>query len=444
MAVHPIEFRYSTEEMRAIFDENNILAKRLLVEAAIAKANAKVGKIPKNAAEKIAGKANTKDVSLKRVKEIEKETQHDLMAIVKALSEKCGDAGKYVHLGATSYDVVDTAWALVFREALEVVFADAQKVRETLLKSAKKYRDQVMVGRSHGQHAVPITLGLKFSVWAAEMDRHLKRLVEAQHIISVGKMTGAVGTGAALGEKAVLIQKYVMEELGLKEPLATTQVLQRDRHAEVVFDLVLVAQTLEKIHREIRNLQRTEIGELSEPFAEKQVGSSTMPHKRNPWKSERVCGIARYLRGNVPPVLENIALEHERDLTNSSCERIVFPETFILTDFILRESQKILPGLVVYPERMEQNLKLTQGMIMAEAVMGRLVEKGMGRQEAHELNRKLAMEAYEGGKGFDEVLGKSKEIAKYLDKDELRIVLSPENYLGAAKEQVDHVLKELG
>lgn len=443
MAVHPIEFRYSTEEVRAIFDEKNILAKKLLVEGAIAKANAKVGKIPNEAAEKIAKKANVKDVFIGRVKEIEKETQHDLMAIVKALAEQCGDAGKYVHLGATSYDVVDTAWALIFREAIEVVFADVQKLKGILLENTKRYRNQVMVGRSHGQHAVPITLGLKFAVWAAEVDRHLKRLVEAQRIISVGKMMGAVGTGAALGEKAVLIQKYVMEELSLKEPLATTQVLQRDRHAEVIFDLVLVTQTLEKIHKEIRNLQRTEIGELSEPFAEKQVGSSTMPQKRNPWKSERVCGIARYLRGNVPPVLENIALEHERDLTNSSCERIVFPETFILTDFILRESQNILSGLVVHPEKMEQNLNLTQGMVMAEAVMGKLVEKGLGRQDAHELNRTLAMKAYEEGKGFEEVLKGSKEIAKYLNEKEIKEVLSPENYLGATQEQIDCVLKEL-
>jgi adenylosuccinate lyase len=439
MAVHPIEFRYSTPNMRAVFEEENILAKKLLVEAAIAKAHAAVGNIPKDVAGVISKNANVDVVKISRVKEIEKETQHDLMAIVKALSERCGDAGKYVHLGATSYDVVDTAWALILNDALDVLEKDLLGLKKILLEKTKKYRDLTMVGRTHGQHAVPITLGLKFAVWAAEVERHLYRVEESKKMISVGKMTGAVGTGAALGEKALEVQKEVMKELGLEVPLATTQVVQRDRHAEVVFHVVLLSQTLVKIAQEIRNLQRTEIGEVSEPFGKKQVGSSTMPQKRNPWKSERVCGIGRYLRGLVGPALGNVALEHERDLTNSSCERLLFPESFILTDFMLVELSKILDGLQVYPENIKKNLALSGGLEMAEAVMLKLTEKGMGRQEAHEAVRKAAMKSIESKKPFAEVLVADSG----LGRGEIDAALNPENYLGAAKEQIDLILKKL-
>jgi adenylosuccinate lyase len=444
MPIHPIEYRYSNPEMYAVFTEENILEKKLLVEAAIAKAHAKVGTIPEKDAEEIAKHANTKEVTLERVKEIEQETQHDLMAIVKALSEKCGEAGKYVHLGATSYDIVDTSWALLFKEALGIIQKDLQELKRILLESASKHKNLVMAGRTHGQIAVPTTLGLKFAVWAVENQRNITRVEEDLKLIGVGKMTGAVGTGAPLGKNAVKIQDLVMKELGLESPLATTQVIQRDRHAEVILHLAIIGKSLEKIAKEIRNLQRTEIGEISEPFGKKQVGSSTMPQKRNPWKSERICGLARYLSSNVKPALENIPLEHERDLTNSSCERIVFPESFVVCDFILKQACKILDGLVVYPANMKKNLELTKGRVMGEAVMIKLVEKGIGRQEAHELVRTASMKSFEQDTDLKSVLLKEPEISKALSAKEIDEVMKPENYIGSASEFVDNVLKKLG
>lgn len=439
--IHPIEFRYCTDEMRKIFEQENIVAKKLLVEAAIAKAHAKLGTIPKESAEEIAKHANTKEVTLERIAEIEKETQHDVMALVKALSEKCGDSGNYVHLGATSYDIIDTSWALIFKEAIDVLLTRLQELKKVLVKKTTKYKSLVMVGRTHGQHATPITLGLKFAVWLAEVQRHVERLERAKEIISVGKMTGAVGTGAALGEKAVEVQTIVMKELGLKGPLVTTQVVQRDRYAEIIFGIALIAGTLEKIGKEIRNLQRTEIGELEEAFGKKQVGSSTMPHKRNPWKSENVCGIARYLRSNVAAALENIALEHERDLTNSSCERIIFPESFILCDFISKRMIKIVGGLTANEDNIKKNLELSKGRIMGEAVMLKLVERGMGRQEAHEVIRELAMQSFKENMPLGSVLVSDKRVNDLLSGSEIKEVLKPENYIGSALEQIENVLK---
>ncbi|MFH1424302.1 MAG: adenylosuccinate lyase [archaeon] len=442
MAIHPIEFRYSTEEMRAIFEEQNIFEKKLLVEAALAKAHAAVGNIPNGAAAEIE-KAIPK-VTLSRAKEIEEETQHDVMAIVKALGEQCGEAGKYVHLGATSYDIVDTSWALLLVEALEVVEKRLSEFKKVLLDSAKKYQDTIMVGRSHGQHGLPITLGLKFAVWAAEAQRNLERVQQAKEVVAVGKMTGAVGTSASFGKNAAKIQEHVMKGLGLKEPLATTQVVQRDRHAQAILTLAMIGQSLEKIGKEIRNLQRTEIGEVEEPFGKKQVGSSTMPQKRNPWKSERVCGLARVLRSNVMPALENIPLEHERDLTDSSCERVILPESFVLCDFMLKEMIAIVSGLVVYPERMKENLKMSRGRNMGEAVMMALTEKGIGRQEAHELVRAAAMESFENNIKMKEALLKNAKIKELLGEKGVEHALKPENYLGATKEHINTVLKKLG
>lgn len=444
MAIHPIDSRYATQEMRAIFSEESILQKRLLVEAAVAKAHASVGNIPKAAAEEIARHANTKEVTLQRVEEIEKETQHDIMGLVKALTEKCPSAGKYVHLGITSYDVVDTAWALIFKDALKIIGKDLKELKKILLEGARQYKDLVMVGRTHGQHAVPTTLGLKFAVYACEIERHLQRITEAERVIGVGKLTGAVGTAASLGKHAVKIQVNAMKELGLEAPLVTTQIIQRDRHAQVIFALVLVGQTLEKIAKEIRNLQRTEIGEIEEPFKEKQVGSSTMPQKRNPTKSERICGVARYLRSNVLPALENIPLEHERDLSNSSCERIIFPETFVLCHYILKEMIKIMQSLKIYPASMRQNLEMTKGRIMAESIMIRLSEKGMNRQEAHEVVRRLSMRSFEKDLDFVDLLKKEPVVRKYLKEKEIEDALKPESYIGTAVEQVENVLKEIG
>ena len=444
MAVHPIEYRYNTKEMLVLFQEENILQKRLDVESALAKAEAAAKLIPQKAADEISKKASTSIVKLARVKEIEAQIDHDLMAIVRALTEKCSaESAKYVHYGATSYDIIDTSWALILREALGLIKTDLEKLKKILLEKAENYKRLVMVGRTHGQHAVPITLGLKFAVWSAEIQRHIERVNRAIEIVSVGKLTGAVGTGAALGKNALKVQDLMMKELKLSAPLATTQVLQRDRHAEAVIALSFIGQTLYKIAKEVRNLQRTEIGEVEEPFKEMQVGSSTMPQKRNPHKSERICGIARVLKSHAIVALDNIPLEHERDLTDSSSERIILPESFILCHYILRESQNIISGLRVNEKNIRRNLKLTKGRLLSEAVMSKLVEKGMGRQEAHELVRVASMESFEKDTELATVLINKDKIKKMLSLKEINEVLDPENYIGVAVEQVENIAKKL-
>ena len=441
MSVHPIEYRYFYPEMKRIWEEESKLQYWLKVEAALAKAHAKLGNIPEKAAEEINKKANLKYVKLERVKEIEKEIHHDLMAMVKALTEACEeDAGKYVHLGATSYDIEDTALALQFRDALKIIEDDLKELKEVLLKLAEKHKKTVCVGRTHGQHAIPTTYGMKFGVWASEVHRHLKRLDECKERLFVGKMSGAVGTMSGFGEEGFKIQEIVMEELGLKPALITTQVIQRDRIAEFLCNLSLIACTLEKIGKEIRNLQRTEILEIAEPFEKKQVGSSTMPSKRNPHKSERICGLARVVRANIMPAFEDIALEHERDLTNSSVERTIIPESCILIDYMLKQMAKILKGLEFFPENIERNLKLTRGLCLSEAVMIKLTEKGMGRQDAHELIRQLSQKAFYKKLDLREVLKADERVRKYLSKKEIDSIKEDE-YIGKAVEIVEKVLK---
>jgi len=444
MSVHPIEYRYFTEEMKKVWEEKSKLQNWLMVEAALAKANAKFDIIPESAAEEITKKANTKFVKLDKVKKIEEEIQHDLMAMVKVLTEVCsGDAGKYVHVGATSYDIEDTAYALQFRDAINIIEKKLNELKNVLLKLAEKHKNTICIGRTHGQHAAPTTYGMKFALYAAEIQRHLDRLEESKKRVLVGKMTGAVGTQASFGKKGIELQKSVMKELGLDPVLVSTQVVQRDRHAEVIYDMALIAATLEKIAKEIRNLQRTEIAEIFEPFKEKQVGSSTMPHKRNPHKSERICGLARIVRSNVMPALEDIPLEHERDLTNSSAERIIFPETFILVDYMLKEMINILSGLEFNYDNIKKNLSETKGLIMTENLMLGLLKKGIGRQDAHELLRQASMKVMKENKSLKEILVKDKIIKKKFTEKELDWYLDPKNYLGTSVQQVENVVKTL-
>ncbi|RLF86849.1 adenylosuccinate lyase [Thermococci archaeon] len=440
MAVHPIDYRYGSEEMRKIWDEENKLQKLLDVEAALARAHAKVGNIPEESARVISERANTKWVKLERVKEIEAEIHHDIMAMVKALSEVCGEHGKYVHLGATSNDIIDTANALLIKESLEIVEKDLKELRSILKDLALKHIDTVCIGRTHGQHAVPTTYGMKFALWLDEIQRHIERLHQLKERVLVGKMRGAVGTAASFGEKAFEIERLVMEDLGLKPARITNQIVQRDVYAELMFFLALVASTLDKMGLEIRNLQRTEILEVSEPFGTKQVGSSTMPHKRNPIRTEKICGLARVLYSNVIPALLNNPLWHERDLTNSSVERVILPESFVLLDEMLKVMKKVLRGLEFFPENIKRNLYLTKNLIMAEPLMLKLAERGMGRQEAHELVRQLAMKAFRESRDLLEVVRESREAMRYLTQEDLES-LKPENYIGKAREIVMNVVR---
>ena len=444
MPILPIDTgRYGSAEMRSIFEEENRLQKILSVESAVAYAQAMVGMIPKGAADEIRRKASVDFVKLERCKQIDAEIGHDLMAIVRALTEVCeSDAARYVHYGLTSYDVEDTATSLQFREALEIVERDLTELEDVLLRLVQKHRDTVMPGRTHGQHMGVITLGFKFAVWLREVARHLSRLSEIRERALVGKILGAVGTGAGLGEKALKIQKIALEKVGLKPADMVTQIIQRDIHAEVISFLVLVASSLDKFALEIRNLQRTEIQELMEPFrSEKQVGSSAMPAKRNPVVSERISSLAKLMRAMIVPALENVPLWHERDLTNSANERFIFPMSFIIIDEMLKGMNRVLKGLDVFPENMRRNLELTKGLIMSERVVNKLVEKGVGRQEAHELVRRCSMKALQEGMDFKIGLIGDEKIASRLSLNEITECLDYSTYLGVAQQLVDNALK---
>ncbi len=439
MAVHPIDYRYGSEEMRRIWDEENKLQKLLDVEAALARAHARVGNIPEESARVISEKASTGYVKVERVKEIENEIHHDIMAVVKALTEVCGEHGKYVHLGATSNDIIDTANALLIKESLEIILEDLRELRSLLKDLAKEHKYTVCIGRTHGQHAVPTTYGMKFAIWLDEIQRHIDRIEEAKNRILVGQMSGAVGTMASFGEKGLEIQRLVMEDLGLKPARISNQLIQRDVYAELMAILALIASTLDKIGLEIRNLQRTEILEIGEPFGKKQVGSSTMPHKRNPIRTEKICGLARVIYSNVMPALLNNPLWHERDLTNSSVERVILPESFVLLDEMLKNMKKVLSGLDFFPENIKRNLYMTNNLIMAEPLMLRLTERGMGRQKAHELVRQLAMKAFKEKRDLIEVARENNDVRKFLDEGDLES-LKPENYIGLAPQIVENVI----
>jgi len=438
--IHPIETRYRTK-IAEIFTEEKKLENWLKVEAVLAKAHADLGNIPKKAADEIGKKANLGFVKVDRVKEIDKEIHHDLMAMVKGLAEQCeNDAGKYIHLGATSYDIEDTAAALQLKEALNYIEKSLKILLEQIILKAEDKKDLVCIGRTHGQHAIPTTYGMRFGVWAYEIDRHIDRLHQVRERISYGKMSGAVGTMASFGEKGVKIQNMVMKELNLKPVKIANQIVQRDRHAEVINLTSLIGQTLAKIARENRILQRNEIAEMFEPFKKSQVGSSTMPHKRNPHKSERICSLARVLKSNVIIGLDNIVLEDERDLTNSADERVIFPENFIFLDFMIEQLTKNIKGLVFNEENIEKNLNLTKGACLAEKVMVSLVDRGIGRQDAHELLRRAAIKAREDDKFMKEILMEDNQIKERFTEEEMEELFDPHQYIGKAVEQTENLI----
>ena len=442
MPVCPLDFRYGRPEMKAIFDEENRLQRLLDVEAALALAHAKVGNIKRDHADIIKKTASTRYVTLARVQEIDAKINHEVTALIRVLSEQCGESGKYVHVGATSNDILDTAAALQIKDAIAVLEKDLAEFRKALAQKARENRDTIMVGRTHGQYALPITFGLKVGNYALEVHRQEQRLRECSARILVGKMSGAVGTGAGFGPKAADIQRAVMEELGLGVEEGPTQIVARDRYVELMGLLCNIACSVEKFATEVRNLQRSEIAEVSEPFDENnQVGSSTMAHKKNPVTAENVCGLARIVRGFMTPSFESAVLWHERDLTNSSAERFFVPHSFILVDDMLAKMTKLFSGLVVNKGQMERNLARAGSVIMAESVILALVGKGMGRQDAHELIRKCSMESQRECEDFKSYLMANKSVTSLLSEKEMDVALDPRAYLGTTGQTVDNILR---
>jgi len=442
MLVCPLDYRYGRDEMKSVFSKENKTDKLLKVEAALARAHAELDNIPEKAAETITENATTDVVDWEEVERVEKEeTKHDIMALVKVLGKHCGEAEKYIHLGATSNDIIDTGMALQLKEAVDILENDLRELNFTLCERAEKDKDTVMIGRTHAQHAVPMTFGLKMAVYASEIQRHIERLKEARKRVLVGKMSGAVGTGAAFGDDAEEIQELVMDDLGLKVDRATGQIVGRDRYAELVSLAANISASLEKFSTEVRNLQRPEIMEAAESFAtEKQVGSSTMAHKKNPILAENICGLAKTLRGFVTPTYQNNVLWHERDLTNSSSERITVAHVLVLLDDILKKSEKLFRDLEVFPKNMRKNIDMSDGLVMAEAVMIHLTEKGLSRQEAHEIMREASMEARAEEKPLKEKLMEKDDVMEVTSEEELEDVFDPEEYLGRSEEIVDEIV----
>lgn len=405
--------RYSYPQMRELWTLESKFRSWMEVELAICDALSELGYIPKEAVKLIRERAS---FTVERVLELERVYHHDLIAFVKAMTEGMGEEARYVHMGVTSYDIEDTALGLRMKQACELLIEDVDTLIEALRKKAVEYKDTLMMGRTHGVHAEPITFGLKLAVWVAEMQRHRERLLRLKDVVGVGKISGAVGTYATIDPR---VEEIVLERLGLKRPLIATQILQRDRHAEYICTLAIIAGSLEKFATEIRNLQRTEILEVEEPFSAKQRGSSAMPHKRNPHKCEQICGLARIVRSYVIPALETITTWHERDLTNSSVERITIPEASILVDYMLRRFTEIVNGMVVYPERMRRNIERTQGVFCSQRIMLKLIEKGWGRDEAYSVVQSAAFKALEEERHMKEVLLEDERVRSSLSEEEI-------------------------
>jgi len=414
--------RYTRKEMGRLWEPQNRFQKWLDVEIAVCEAWAELGKIPKSALAVIREKAGF-DVA--RIDEIEAVVKHDVIAFLTAVAEKVGPESRYIHKGLTSSDIVDTAQCLLMKEAAGIIIKDLKKLLGVLREQAFRYRNTACIGRSHGVHAEPMTFGLKFALWFEEAKRNLQRMEAARKTVSIGKFSGAVGTFSNI---PVAIEEKVCRKLGLRpEPIAT-QVVQRDRHAEYLSVLAILAASIEKIAVEIRHLQRTEVLEAEEPFAKGQKGSSAMPHKRNPVGCENLSGLARVVRANALAGMENVALWHERDISHSSVERVIIPDSTILVDYMLNRLTGILSGLQVYPERMRENLNRSYGLYNSQNVLIRLTEKGMTREDAYALVQKNAMMSWKTRKPFKGLLAKDREVKKFLSAKELDKIFALKQY----------------
>ena len=441
MAFCPLDYRYGDEDFKRIWSELGRHERQLEVERALIWAHMQLGKVSQTDYDAVAAIANPESVTKERVSEIEAETKHDIMALTKAMAEAAGDAGWCIHLGATSNDIVDTAVALQLRDSIVLLREQLCSLIDVCANVAERERDTVMLGRTHGQAAVPITFGLKAAVWLDELRRQLIRLDEAAPRIAVGKFLGAVGTGAAQGEHARELQRLIMTHLGLGVPLATTQVVGRDRYIEYVSWLANVAATCEKILQEIRNLQRSEIQEAGEGFdIKKQVGSSTMAHKKNPIKSENASGLARIVRSMIIPTYENALLWHERDLANSSSERFTLSHGSALCEDVIAKTRQVLTNMWVDADRCLENIKSQRGLVMAEKVMIELVDHGIARDEAHEILRSASFEAVDKKIELIDVCSRTPEITAVFSADELEEMFDPMSHIGVSGEIVDEAV----
>ncbi len=428
--VCPLDWRYGSEEMRKVFLVDNIVKKYVEVERALVCALEEVGIAEPGSCEKV----KNVEVSPEEVYEMERKIGHDIAGLAFILEEKSGC--RFVHYGATSYDIVDTAWALIFREAIGIVKRKLVALINELIEKARKYADLVMIGRTHGQHALPITLGFKFANYVYELARGLEMLLHAEKLVVRGKISGAVGTMAAWGDKGLEVERRVLEKLGLEPHAISTQVAPRDGFAYLISVLAIIGSQLDRLALEIRELSRPEIGELYEGF--ERVGSSAMPHKANPVTSEKVSGLAKVLRGLVITALENVPLWHERDLTNSSSERILLPHAFLIIDEMLDSMIKVIKNLGINEQNIRKNLELLKNYTLTEMVMNILIQKGMPRARAHELLRKITRK-YAEGKTLQEALMEDPEIRKYLTPDEIEKI-RPENYLGQYRELIERAI----
>ncbi len=415
--------RYTRPEMGKLWEPKNRFQKWLDVEIAVCEAWAEMGEIPKEALKII---KRTAGFDISRIEEIEKTVKHDVIAFLTSVGEFVGPEARFIHKGLTSYDVVDTALSLLMKESADILIKDITNLLEVLKSQAFKYKNTPCIGRSHGVHAEPMTFGLKFALWYEDAKRSLSRMKTAKAAISVGKVSGAVGTFSNIPPE---LEERVCNKLGLKPELVATQVIQRDRHAEYLTTLALIAANIEKISIEIRHLQRTEVLEAEEPFTAGQKGSSAMPHKRNPVGTENLSGLARVVRANAIAAIENIALWHERDISHSSVERVIIPDSIILVDYMLNRLTNVIGGLLVYPEKMMANIEKSYGLYNSQRVMLALIDKGLSREAAYEAVQKKAMESWSKGVSFMNLLIKDKTIRKHLTEAEIKEIFDLKYYL---------------
>lgn len=426
--------RYTRPVMGNIFTDDNRYSIWLEIELLACEAQADLGAIPKDSVKTIRGKAK---FNVDRINQIESEVKHDVIAFLTSVGEFVGPNSRFIHLGMTSSDVVDTALSVQMKQAGELLLKDLTELRDVLARRAKEFKMTVMIGRSHGIHAEPTSFGLKLALWFDETRRNIKRLQSAIETISVGQISGAVGTFAHLSPK---VEEYVCAKLGLRPALVSTQVIQRDRHAEFLTTLAVIGSSLDKFATEIRHLQRTEVLEAEEYFSAGQKGSSAMPHKRNPITSEQISGLARILRGNALAAMENVALWHERDISHSSVERVIVPDSCILLDHMLAKFTNIIDKLIVYPENMKKNLDITNGLLYSQPVLLALTKKGMKREDAYRIVQRNAMDVWQSKNSFKEILKSDKEVSALLTNADLDEAFDPEKSLS----NVDYIFKRVG